>query len=50
MDKYEQLALKIVDNMEFKDLVESYIYLKSEELKGDYDQFRELSKFYGVEE
>lgn len=50
IEECEVLAEQMLENMEYNDLVESFIYHKSKELYVDYAQYFELKKFYEVEE
>ena len=42
----EELVEKMIDNMKYKDLIESYVYFKSKQLFNDFEHFKELKKFY----
>lgn len=46
IEECEELAGKMVDNMEFNDLVESYIYFQAKDLQTDVEQFQRMKKFY----
>ena len=46
MNKYEELAIKMLDNVDQKDLESDWVFFKTEELKEDEEQYKKMLSFY----